>query len=358
MKISESQNLTREQKLVQEIPLKGWLKNPAGRQGYAVIVLEQVGDGGTRFVRSLAPGQTLELKERWKSKFIVLAVDVRHGRSFPVGGQFHTLERGCTVTVQAKVRYIVTNPQIVAMEMVDPLGALRDKVISTLNDELARHSESTVNPSLIRRVICGVGKIPYSGLQIEDAEVLEFKRDSRITQQAIEEGDVRHKISIDTIQRDAEMVDLTDVKVFLNRYPELAEKVFTMFATRDQYLLQERMNAVKPAIQAYIEQKREIEAYVDPEVILDLLNAAATPPSVRIRLGPSTTSEVASIPHAEPPLLIRAPDSAGEMSTASESHRPRIYLGEEEDSEAEESERSPKGGIKWRDPSAGPPSKG
>ena len=128
-----SDNFTREHKLVEEIVSQGWFTSPAGRQGYEVIVLERVGDGGTRFYHNLKPGETLRFSERVFGKFIALAVDVRYARSFPIEGQFAARERGRFVTLKANVRYRVTDARVVAMETLDPLGALRDKVIAVLN---------------------------------------------------------------------------------------------------------------------------------------------------------------------------------------------------------------------------------
>ena len=48
-----SDNFTQEHGLIEEITSKGWFANPAGRQGYEVIVLENKGDGGTRLYLSL-----------------------------------------------------------------------------------------------------------------------------------------------------------------------------------------------------------------------------------------------------------------------------------------------------------------
>jgi heme/copper-type cytochrome/quinol oxidase subunit 4 len=170
------ENLTRKLELVREIPSKyRESANPAGRQGYEVIILEKVGDSGTRYYCSLKPGETLRLSERVFGKFIVLEVDLRHARSFRIGGQFAVRERGCPVTLQANVRYRVTDARIVALETVDPLGELRDKVISTINRELAQYQESDINPGLIERIIRTIGMVSHLGLMVEDAEVIEFE---------------------------------------------------------------------------------------------------------------------------------------------------------------------------------------
>jgi hypothetical protein len=279
-------NFTQEHGLVEEISSKGWLANPAGRQGYEVIILEQVGDGGTRFYASLKAGETLRLSERLLSKFIVRAVDVRYARGFPVEGDFGARERGRKVTLRTNVRYRVTDARVVAMETVDPLSELRDKVISTLNRELARYPESEITPGLVERIISSVGPVLHLGLTVEGAEVIEFTPDSRLTQHVVEEEDLGHEISVESRKREAELrwkqekhstVDLSDINALMHEYPELIPQIFNTFATRDQQLLQAQMSVVGPAIEAYIQQQRDIDAEIDPEEIANIMRRSMAP---------------------------------------------------------------------------------
>jgi hypothetical protein len=290
-------NFTEEHGLVEEISSKGWFANPAGRQGYEVIVLEQVGDGGTRFYAVLKPGETLRLSERVLGKFMARAVDVRYARSFPIQGQFSSQDRGRKVSLHANVRYRVTDARVVAMETIDPLGELRNKVIAILNRELIRYSEVEVTPGLIERIISSVGPVPNLGLTVEGAEVLEFSSDSRITQQVLEEEDLRHKLSIGGIQEQAEIdsvarkqeadlqlkqtryssVDLSDINILMHEHPDMVQTIFSTFTQRDQKMLTAQNEVVAAAVKAYIEQQRENEAEIDPEEIARIMRRSMSP---------------------------------------------------------------------------------
>ncbi|MBE7467671.1 MAG: hypothetical protein HS114_00835 [Anaerolineales bacterium] len=359
MKIGKSLNFTQEQNLVEEIPVDGFFANPAGRQGYTVVVLEKVGKGGSRIFRSLGPGETLDWIERLGRKFIVLAVDMRN-RSFTVGGQFATTEPLRTVNVQAKVHYRVVDAQIVA-GAVDPLGDLRDKVISTLKSELLRYQEVKIGPALIKQIIYGIGKVTYLGLMIQDAEVMDIGSDANRIHRFKEEEEARHltrieelksraKIEINTREEEAKIslkkkmhaeVDLTNINTFLHEFPEMADKVFSTVAARDQYLLQQRMDAIKPAITAYVNQQLELEAPIDPHHILNLLNAGEPKSSLGIKLGSGTTPDSTPRLPAESsaPLIIEArAESVTELST--ETSQARIQLRDTESPSSEDTSAS------------------
>ena len=292
-----AKNFTQEHGLVEEFSSKGWLANPAGRQGYEVIVLEQVGDGGTRFYAVLKPGETLRLGERVLGKFIARAVDIRYARSFPIQRQFASRNRGRKVSINANVRYRVTDARVVAMETIDPLGELRDKVIATLNRELIRYSETEVLPDLIERIISSVGPVPNLGLTVEGSEILDFTSDSRITQHVLEEEDLRHKLTIGSIQEQAEIdstsrrqeaelqlkqdkysgIDLSDINVLMHEHPEMVQQVFGTFTQRDQQMLTAQNEVVAAAVKAYIEQQRENDAEIDPEEIARIMRRSMSP---------------------------------------------------------------------------------
>jgi hypothetical protein len=292
-----ARNFTHEHGLIEEISSKGWFANPAGRQGYEVIILEQVGDGGTRFYASLNPGETLRLGERLLGKFIARAVDVRYARAFPIDGEFAARERGRKVSLRANVRYRVTDARVVAMETIDPLGELRDKVIATLNRELIRYTEVDITPGLIERVISSVGPVPHLGLTVEGAEVLEFTPDSRVTQHVVEEEDLRHELAVGGIREQAEIesasrrqeadirlkqdrysaIDMSDVNVLMHEHPDMVQQVFSTFTARDQQLLAAQSEVVSAAIKAYIQQQQEIEAPIDPEEIARIMRRSMSP---------------------------------------------------------------------------------
>ena len=104
-----SENLTQKYGLVQQITSEHWFSNPAGKQGYEVILLEKVGDGGTRYYYSLRPGETLRLAERILSNYIPMQVDIRRARALEISRDFNTRERGRKISVNLKVRYHVTD---------------------------------------------------------------------------------------------------------------------------------------------------------------------------------------------------------------------------------------------------------
>jgi hypothetical protein len=136
------------------------------------------------------------------------------------------------------------------VEAIDPLGKLRDKVIATLNRRLAAYSENEVNPMFIEEIIRSVGRVHELGLKVEDAEVIEFTPNIRLVK---------------------------DEKLYLlKEHTELARDVFEALANRDQLLLKARLEEIKPAIKDYIDRQKEIEDYVDPEMILHWLDLAAT----------------------------------------------------------------------------------
>ena len=292
-----AKNFTQEHGLVEEISSKGWFANPAGRQGYEVIILEQVGDGGTRFYAVLKPGETLRLSERVLGSFIIRAVDIRYARSFPIQGQFMSRDRGRKVTLHTNVRYRVTDARVVAMETLDPLGELRDKVIATLNRELIQYSEVEITPGLIEGIVSGVGPVPNLGLTVEGAEVLEFNADSRITQQVLEEEDLHHKLTIGDIQEQAEIdsatrkqeaelrlkqdrysgIDLSDINVLMHEHPEMAQQIFETFTSQQRQMLTTQDEIVRTAISEYITQQKDNDAEIDPEEIARITRRALSP---------------------------------------------------------------------------------
>lgn len=298
-----TENLTRQHGLVHEITNKGWFANPAGKQGYDVILLERVGDGGTRFYHSLKPGETLRLAERLLSSYIALEVDMRHARAFPVSGSFNTRDRGKKVTLELNVRYHVSNAQIVAMETVDPLGELQSKVLATLNRDLQGYSERDITPATVERIVQGIGQVPHLGLTVEDVEIISFSSDSRINSHVVEEEDVQHTIAIEAARRRASIeaqseledatlqiktkrhntINLSNLNVLLQEYPEVIPQVLATFSQREQKMLDAKIGVVQGSIQAYIAQQVGNEGEIDPREIGNILRdaLASTPPQLQ-----------------------------------------------------------------------------
>ena len=347
-----SNNFTHEHGLIEEITSKGWFANPAGRQGYEVIVLENKGAGGTRFYAALKPGETLRLSERLLGSFTARAVDIRHARSFPVQGEFAARERGRKVTLKANVRYRVIDARIVAIEAVDPLAELRDKVIAALNRELSRFSEAEITPAVVEKVIRGVGLVAHLGLQVDDAEVLEFRADPRITGQVVGREDLDYNATVSGARQQAELegqrrqhehelarrqaaheaINLTDINVLLHEHPEMAPAVFSAFTERERAMLDARMSVLAPAIEAYLDRRRRDGDDIDPRDVVRIMEEAIRPASLQLPgvADPSPGSaritwgsEPTAAPPANEPRVIFDDDS----NKRDDDSAPRIKFG-------------------------------
>jgi len=306
-----SENLTRQHDLVKEITNKGWFANPAGKQGYDVILLERVGDRGTRFYHSLKPGETLRIAERLLSSYIALEVDMRHARAFSVIGEFITRDRGKKVSLNLNVRYHVSDARIVAMETVDPLGELYSKVVATLNRDLQNYPEREVSPTLIERIVQSIGDVPHLGLTVEDVETITFSSDSRITNYVLEEENVQHSITLDAAKRRASLIaqaeeeeaslqikskrhstiNLSNLNVLLQEHPEVIPQVLATFSQREQKMLDAKIGVVQGSIQAYIAQQTENDGEIDPREIGNMLRDALSGNQSQLQ-GPSDIPQI------------------------------------------------------------------
>lgn len=336
-----AENLTRQHNLVHEITNKGWFSNPAGKQGYDVILLERVGDGGTRFYHLLKPGETLRLAERLLSSYIALEVDIRHARAFPVSGSFNTRDRGKKVSLELNIRYHVTDSRIVAMETVDPLGELQSKVISILNRDLQGYAERDVTVTLIERIVQGIGQVPHLGLTVEDVEVMSFTSDSRITSHVVEEENVEHSISIQSKLEDASIenklkrhnaINLSNLNVLLHEYPDVLPQVLATFSQREQKILDAKIETVQNSIQAYIAQQVGNDGEVDPREIGNILRDAISnaPPQLQ---GSSDLPQISwgddVIPQEPKNIKSLEVDDTKEKKSKPAKKNPRITFGEE-----------------------------
>lgn len=326
-------NFTQAQGLVSPITSQGWFANPAGIEGHEVIVLEKRGDGGSRFYCSLKPGQTLSFGERVFNKFQVFSVDMRYARSFSIEGQFATRERGRKVGLKLNVRYRVTDAKVVAMDAADPLGALRDKVVATLHREVARYPEEQIDPSLIEKIVRGVGPVPDLGLIVEDAEILEFNADKRVDNTILEIENAEHTIKLDEIKRRAELkakqeineadirvrqdrhtgLNLGDINVLMQEYPNLIPQVLETLASRDQRAFEAQTAMITPVIAAYIAQQRDKDEDIDPEEVANIIRRSLA------------TNSRPQLPGTEPKQIVWG----DENNKASEPERPPIKFEEE-----------------------------
>jgi len=296
------ENFTHQHKLVEVITNSGWFADPAGKEGYEIIVLEKVGSGGTKYYASLKAGETLRWTERLFSQYVVFQVDLRRARAFSINGSFFTRERGRSVNLNANVRYHVTNARTVATQTVDPLGELRDKVVSTLNREMKRLPESEITPATIEDIIEGVGNMPHLGLAVESAEVQSFSGDTRVIQHVINEEDARHNISIGEIRHEADLnvkdlefeadlrrrqrvhdtIDLRDMNIFMHEHPELVPQILATLSARDMKLLDANIDVAKASVDRYIAQQIEMNQEVNPVEIGRIMREAVGTSSLQI----------------------------------------------------------------------------
>lgn len=314
-------NLTQEQGLIVPITDSGWFSRPAGREGYEVVVLEKVGNGN-RYYMTLLPGQSLRLGEVVFGKFNVYAVDIRYGRAFPVTGQFMTQERNQKVTLNANVRYRVTDSRQVALGTADPLQEIKNRVIDALRRNLSRYPHNSVNESLCVDTIRSVGAFPHLGLVVEGAEILEFSPEGRTLGYRTETEEQEHKLrlelrstvaNIDTSEMrersrmslDEEKIqrfDLRDPNVFMHVRPDMVPAVLEMVNQREQVNLAAKkvgVEMIAKALDMYIKQKRDAgEEFISLDEVTNyvrenLLSGTSGPttPDLRISFGRESSSQ-------------------------------------------------------------------
>jgi hypothetical protein len=317
-------NFTFSQGLIETITNQSWFANPAGIEGREVILLEKVGDRGSRYYCTLKPGQTLRLGERIFSKYDALSIDMRLGRTFPISGSFSTRDRGKKVSISANVRYHVTNSETLALKVADPLGELRDKVTAALNRDLTQYPEGQIDAGLIEKIIRNVGPVPSLGLEIDDADVMSFEQDSGVTEHVKNVGKTKNEIELQELKRRAELdakrqqndadiimrrdrhdnISLTDLNVLMHEYPDLVPQVFGHFAGRDQEILQSQLKLMEPVIQAYIAQKIDEGAPIDPDELAKVIRRTVTSPKGQLEGSMGTPKQIAwgeSTPEKLPP---------------------------------------------------------
>lgn len=305
-----TESFTQSQQLVIPITESGWFKRPAGKEGYEVVVLEQVSTGN-RYYSTLRPGETMRLGESVFGKFSAFAVDMRYGRSFPIEGQFATRERNRKITLKANVRYRVTDSRQVAVGASDPLGEVREKVIDALNRELARYAHDSVNEAQCADIIRSVGYLSHLGITVDGAEIIVFTPEGRTLGYRTAEEEQEHQIRMQARSTQAELAvssqrerermdldqeriqrfDLRDPNVFMHVRPDMVPAVLQMMQQRQELTLETQRRGVDimdQAIRAYIAQQQEAgREYINLE---DIANA------VRGYLAPGPAASLESTP--------------------------------------------------------------
>jgi hypothetical protein len=175
-------NLTFEHKLVEELPLSGFLSGgkPVGREGYEVIVLERVGAGGSRYYCSLAPGGTLGFSEQIFGSFYAYSVDTRSARVLEINEQFPTANPLIKVKVTAKVLYRVIVARRVAIEVEDPLGKFHDRILGVLRREIGQLHYQKISEPDFERIIVNLGEIQIFGLAVEAVDLIAIEHDGQV----------------------------------------------------------------------------------------------------------------------------------------------------------------------------------
>ncbi|RMD88393.1 MAG: hypothetical protein D6813_12155 [Calditrichaeota bacterium] len=296
-----SENFTRSEGLVKEISITGWFAGPEGQQGFEVVVLKKT-KRGSRYIRTLKPGEKLDFGERFGSDHIALAVDLRAGRYFTIQRNFDVYERGRSIKVQAKVRYRVTDVANVAMNHVDPLGELRDKVIAALTCELKKHREASITPKTIEGIIRGVEYIPDLGLMIVGADIIDFKGDESVTRAITNRDDLDYEISIKQKKLQAELdaekyradvhrqikdddyqlklkhiqqrlntIDLTNPNHLMQLHSNVIPQILASFDEREKKLLETKIGLVNQAVDAYISDQKAIKGEVNYNKIREIM---------------------------------------------------------------------------------------
>jgi hypothetical protein len=161
-------NVTYEEGLVIEI------ENPAGKQGYDVVVLELTKFNATRFYCSLKPGEELKRSELLFGRYKVVAIDMRR-RVTSLSGKFSIKDRS-QVTVKVDIFYHVTNSRTIAIEIEDPLEALRHTVESAIRREMLRYSQHDIDPLLIENIALNI-PVSHLGFALENIMFLEFDKE-------------------------------------------------------------------------------------------------------------------------------------------------------------------------------------
>lgn len=279
-------NLTFEEKLVEQMPISGFLSSnkPVGREGFEVVVMEHIGSGW-RYYCVLGPGDMLRLSERMLGKFSAYVVDMRPARSLSISDQFATANPLIKMTITAKVLYRVTNSRRVATEVEDPLAKFRDRIVSVLRREISAQSYQKITELLCERWIASVGHVQHLGLAVEGVDSLLIDLDSRVIKGLEEQEEIEHsrgrgreldqaaherelrkqeqqlelerrqrtaQIEFGKIETEAEVerkriaiqnLNLADMNTLMHVHPELIESIFNRLSERDRQEFALRISA-------------------------------------------------------------------------------------------------------------------
>ena len=269
------ENLTRKHGLVQEITNTSSMSNPSGMQGFEMILLEKIGDGGTQYYTSLKPGDSLKMSERVFSNYMIFQVDMRH-QMLPISGSFNTKNHGKKVTIELNVRFYVYDARLVATENIDPLGELKSNILSTLNRELQKHSETDINASIIDEIVQKIVPPPRLGLTVENVDVIDIttgsvdihKPEIPIKMSEIEDDGLEYKRTSHV--RSANSDFLLDSLININ--PQQTLELLSILPSDALVKLGHQLKNSNYEIRHYIEEQKRLGKEVDSNELKKIIS--------------------------------------------------------------------------------------
>jgi hypothetical protein len=140
----------------------------------------------------------------------------------------------------------------------------------------------------------------------------------------------------DIIMRQArhDNISLTDMNVLMHEHPELINQIFAHFASRDQAVLQSQITLMAPIIAAYIDQKKEDGALIDPDELAKIIQRTITtskgqlqgplPPPKQIAWG---SEEPKILPPEKKPIQFEGDNKNDKSDEDSDDNDRRIKFG-------------------------------
>lgn len=149
------------------------VENPAGKQGFDVLVLELTKWNATRLYCSLKPGEELKAAELLFGKYKAVAVDMRR-RTSSFSGSFKTSDNS-PVTIKTNIVYHVIDSHKIAIEFEDPLRVLQDTVQAAIAKEISRYGKGNLEPSFIENIASDIS-VSNLGFSLDEILFLEFDK--------------------------------------------------------------------------------------------------------------------------------------------------------------------------------------
>lgn len=324
-----AENLSFHQKLIE----KQTTGNPAGREGFEVIIMRQVGGTGDRYYGTLAPGEMLGIADRFLGSFYSYIVDTRPTRILEIDMEFPSADPLLKERVQASILYHVINAHKVALEVEDPLRKFRDRIVGVLRHEIGQLSYQNITEPICKQWIINVGAVQHLGLTVEGVDHIIVEHDSKVLrgrqqrherdyslglgkdiseaahqqalrkkqqEQELKDIEIRAQINQQRMQEQAKIeqqqlavrsLNMSDLNTLLHLRPELTEAIFKRLSEREQqeFVLrvssqQEIQGRMLGVLDNYITQNSD----ANPEDLMRLIRTTFPQyDNERIRFGPS-----------------------------------------------------------------------